>query len=37
MEGVKISQLLKTDHINDNDSFIILQEGETKRVEGMML
>lgn len=34
MEGVKISQLLKTDHINDNDSFIILQDGETKRVEG---
>lgn len=37
MEGVKISQLLKTDHINDSDSFIILQEGETKRVEGMIL
>lgn len=37
MEGVKISQLLKTDHINDNDSFIILQEGETKRVEGRTL
>ncbi|WP_283695747.1 hypothetical protein [Clostridium perfringens] len=37
MEGVKISQLLKTDHINDSDSFIILQEGETKRVEGKTL
>ena len=37
MEGVKISQLLKTDHINDNDSFIILQEGETKRIEGETL
>lgn len=37
MEGVKISQLLKTDHINDNDSFIILQDGETKRVYGKTL
>ncbi|MDC4245492.1 hypothetical protein [Clostridium perfringens] len=37
MEGVKISQLLKTDHINDSDSFIILQEGETKRIEGETL
>lgn len=37
MEGIKISQLLKTDHINDSDSFIILQEGETKRVEGLVL
>lgn len=37
MEGVKISQLLKTDYITDNDSFIILQEGETKRVDGRTL